>query len=518
MKFLIAVSLLVAALFISFPGDARSRKTPTEDEIRRTLQTVTRQEKALRREVNDLQVELNKVKTRKHAEQKKSTANTLARPGALEEDIDLDHAPYGYFGALRFRHGITITTSPLLGLKSAFNASDLLYEYPSMNEDLLLLRQRQYFELHLLEVGDTLDNRAIVVLSGALEGQIIHRRDFDHRTRGDVNLTTAELDIMPMFSTWANGLIVLDYDDSPPATGSRVTNARIYLSRGFLTIGNLAVSPLYFTLGQMYVPFGKYGSAMLTTPLTKSLARIEARAAVLGYYHQGFYTSVYGFQGSKTSGSDHVFRQGGLNSGYQNGGFDIGAGYVTNIADSEGMQDNGIPPFVTTFLPENIRRDVLTQFGGFGETPSGNNLQHSVPALNGHMEFSHGPLGVLLEYITAVRSFAPQDVTFNGAGAFIRVMHAEIDFTTHYHNKPILFGFAYGQTWQALAFNLPKNSYSFVISTSIWKNTMAGIEFRYDVNYGRTALASTTGSSLPVPPANIGGHRNMITLQFGAYF
>lgn len=56
--------------------------------------------------------------------------------------------------------------------------------YPSTKEDLLLLRQRQYFEHHLLEVGDTLDNRAIVVLSGALEGQIIHRRDFDHRTRG----------------------------------------------------------------------------------------------------------------------------------------------------------------------------------------------------------------------------------------------------------------------------------------------------------------------------------------------
>ncbi len=87
-------------------------------------------------------------------------------------------------------------------------------------------------------------NRAIVVLSGALEGQIIHRRDFDHRSWGDVNLTTDELDIMPMLSTWANGLIVLDYDDSPSAAGSRVTNARIYLSRGFLTIGNLSGSSL----------------------------------------------------------------------------------------------------------------------------------------------------------------------------------------------------------------------------------------------------------------------------------
>ncbi len=70
---------------------------------------------------------------------------------------------------------------------------------------------------------------------------------------------------------------------------------------------------------------------------------------------------------------------------------------VTNVANSEGIQDNDISLFVTTFLPGNIRRGVLTQFGGFGETPNGNNLQHSVPVLNGHMEFSHSPFGGLLE-------------------------------------------------------------------------------------------------------------------------
>ena len=62
-----------------------------------------------------------------------------------------------------------------------------------------------------------------------------------------------------MMSSWANGLFVLAYDDSAPSTGSCVTNARVYLSRGFLTIGNLDAFPMYFTIGQMYVPFGRYG-------------------------------------------------------------------------------------------------------------------------------------------------------------------------------------------------------------------------------------------------------------------
>lgn len=430
----------------------------------------------------------------------------------------LGAAPYGYYGALRFRRGITVTTSPLLGLRSAFDASDLLYQYPSMNEDLIILRQRQYFEDHLRYVGDTLADRAIIVLSGALEGQIIYNRDFTGFSNGDINLTTAELDFISMLSTWANGFVSLDYDSAPPATGSRVTNSRIYLSRGFLTIGNLEVSPLYLTIGQYYPPFGRYSTLMLTTPLTKSLARIEARSALIGYYKSGFYGELYGFQGFRRTGVRYTFRQGGLNMGYQAYSFDFGAGYVTNMADSQGMQSNGINPIVTSFITGNISQLTLSQFGGFGDTPGGNNLVHNVPGVDAHMEFNKGPVSLITEFITATQHFAPQDMTFNGNPADVKAMHLEIDYNINVHNKPISFGLIYGQSWESLALNLPKNSYIAVISTSIWKNTMMGIEYRHDDNYGATALSSVTGAGLPVPPANIGGTRNLVTLQFGAYF
>ena len=62
------------------------------------------------------------------------------------------------------------------------------------------------------------------------------------------------------------------------------------------------------------------------------------------------------------------------------------------------MEDNDIPPFVTTFLPGNIRRDrYLDLVWRIRRNAERNNLQHSVPVLNVHMEFSHSPLGVLLE-------------------------------------------------------------------------------------------------------------------------
>src|SRR5690606_24715043 len=96
--------------------------------------------------------------------------------------------PAGSFNAERFKHGITVTTSPILGLRSVYDAADLLYQYPSMNEDLILLQQRQSLEYFLQQVGDSLANRAIIVLSGAIQGQIVTSRNFNGRSNGDVNL------------------------------------------------------------------------------------------------------------------------------------------------------------------------------------------------------------------------------------------------------------------------------------------------------------------------------------------
>lgn len=443
------------------------------------------------------------------------------RRQAAEAAVYLGRTHGGYFGVARFAHGITVATSPLLGLKTAFDASDLLYQYPSMNEDLILLRQRGFFEQHLLYVGNTLDNRAIVVLSGGIEGQFIFNRDFTGFSNGSLNLSTAEVDITPMVGSWANGFIALSFDSSSAATGNRVENSRIYLSRGFLTIGNLEKVPLYITVGQFYVPFGRYSSAMLTTPLTKSIARIQDRGGILGLFRHGFYGEIYAFQGNRTSGTQFTFKQGGINAGFQTSNWDFGGGYVTNIADSQGMQNTGLNPILVAFralAPTATATLVLDQFGGYGQTPGGNMLIHNVGAADGHLEFFYGPFSLIAEYITTTQQFDPGDMTFDGNPANVKAMHLETDFTMHINGKPLVLALVYGESWEALALNVPKNSYAIVISTSIFKNTMFGIEYRHDINYGKTALDATTGSELPVPPANIGGTRNLFTVQFGAYF
>jgi len=569
----------VVVLVFCCTSYAAASQTPSSEVLLKEVRQISAQEQHLQQEVRALKKDLQQAKKNNKAHRhvvlpepkhhKKSAPRTYSQrikatardatahlPGRRrfnypipftivstpEGERFIGKPPYGYFSAMRFKRGITVTTSPLLGLKSVYNAADLLYQYPSMNEDLILLQQKQSFEYFLQQVGDSLSNRAIIVLSGGLEGQIITNRGFNGRSRGDINLSTSQLDVLAMMSQWANGFFSLDYDDSAPSTGSRVENSRIYLSRGYLTIGNLNVIPVYFTIGQMYLPFGKYSSAMLTTPLTKSMARILARAAVLGYYKKGFYAEIYGYKGAKVTGVQNAFREGGANVGFQtvdltDFNIDAGVGWVTNMADSEGMQRNGLEENVRNVLVGTTVVTAPTQFAGFGKTVGANGLQHRVPGLDVHTEFSYKDFTFIGEYITSLRRFAPEDLTFNPLflgppfprpGAKVGAMHLETDYTVTVRNKPIVFALTYGRTWQALALNLPKYSWSVVISASIWKNTMFGIEYRHDMGckFNTTASGSVVGTTVTTPPAasalpvpnGTGNQRNMITFQFGAYF
>jgi hypothetical protein len=457
-----------------------------------------------------------KNSTRHNREGRKTTQRRSAEVAVVDEDIRQ--------AALRYMGGTTVTTSPLLGLKSAFDASDLLYQVPSMNEDLMLLRRRGHFEHALEHMGGSLNDRPILVLSGGLEGQVLWLDPYARQNDGDVNLSAAELDFWPIVSSWASGFISLVYDDAPASTGTRVDNSRIFLQRGFLTLGNLEKLPVYFTIGQMYAPFGQYSSAMLTTPVTKSLGRIEARIASIGFFKNGFYSEVYGFNGEQSTDVDNfiphtamdIFKQGGINIGWEHhygfiDGFDIGSGLVSNIAESQGMQNNGLS---STFGSNR-------QFSGFGEANNGNALGHNVPGVDIHMEASKGVFTLITEYVTATRRFNSSDLMYNGAGAFVSAMHIEGDLNFDIHNKPLTIGFSYGQTWQSLALNLPKQSYAAVVSTSLWKDTMVGLEYRHDTNYAVTSATTggrDGGTIALVNDVNVGGTQNIITMQMGVYF
>ena len=413
-------------------------------------------------------------------------------------------------------HYVTVTTTPFLGKQAAFDGSDLLYNVSSVNEDLLLLQRKQKVTQQLSEQGYAL-KRPVLQISGSVAGQAYSAGGFGTSATDGISLSTAELDLNAMASSWANAFMSLDYNGSPISSGNRAPNSSIYLSRGFLTFGNLDQYPVYFTIGKLYVPFGRYDNNMVTTPLTVSMAKILSPATVLGFsMNNGLFGSVYGFSGSQTSGASSVIKQGGVNLGLKRtfagtkGDYSFGGGWVSNLADSQGQQDTGLPT-------------TTGQFGGFavpqpGTNMTSNNLVHRVDAMDVYGHVGYDSVSLIGECINSLRRYALADMTYKGAGAEPKAMHAEMDYMLPWFAKKYssLVGASYGRTWEALALNLPRDSYAVFASTSLWRETSESIEYRHDTDYSTADVA--TGRAATANIVGTGRGRNSVTLQLGVYF
>ncbi len=414
---------------------------------------------------------------------------------------------------------ITVSTSPYVAMMTAYDASDIWSQQSSMNEDLFLLQYKQQLEHSLEKAHVSLSERPILEISGAIEGMIIQNfNSFTNDTgNGDINLNTAELDFNAMASKWATAFMSLEYDSSPPETGSRVTNSRLYLSRGFATIGNLDVAPVYFTIGQMYLPFGRYSSNMVTAPLTLSLGRVNDRAALLGYYNKGLYASAYIYPGIDANATDTAFHAGGVNAGYKfqvpsnkDLHINIGGGLISDMTDSQGIGYTGAsaPRFPGFANVDNIP-DVATGQYPFGRTVPGGDI---------HTEIAYGPWSLAAEYLGAMRSFDSEDLTFNGHGAEPKATHVELSRNFLIYNQNYTAGLSYGRTWESVGLNLPQQSVTGYLRTSFWKNTIAALEFRHDQDYSSSDTSTAAVNYGYFSNTGTGKGRDMLLAQLGVYF
>jgi len=423
-----------------------------------------------------------------------------------------------------------VSTGPYIGVPLQYSGSNLLINSPSVNQDVALLKLRKNINERLAALGlKPSDEHAHLLLSGTVEGQVIYRNVGDsYRSSGknssDIDLTNVGIDAYILGpSTWTSGLISLSYDNNIGAqTGSlsinsRSQNSRVFVNKAFIVIGDFSRSPFYGTLGQMYVPFGTYSTSLVSSPLTKLLFRTQERALLLGFQQQcknGFHGSLFAFKGDSYANTTNQINNGGINLGYF---FDLGffsgrfgGSYMGNVADSQGMQNNGngaiyVPPLTPIF----------GGFGGVAGTGS-EKLVHRVPGYNVRGVFSLGKsVDLLAEYIATTTQFSPADMTFKSHGAKLQALNAEAAYTFQGISKPTSVTLGYGMSKEALAVGLPAQRWSAVLNTSIWRNTLQSLEFRHDINYA--ASAKSSGSMIPAAMVS-GKSDNMVTAQFDIYF
>lgn len=403
--------------------------------------------------------------------------------------------------------GPAIVSSPYIGEYSQYNASDLVVNFPSVNLDLQILKQRNqmnaYYKDHNVPPPDSL-----IDLSGRVEGQVVSTRPYTGNHTSNIDLSGAEIDIAAMVNRWSMGYLAMVYDNSRPPNGeSRFSNSRLFIDKGFVTFGDLGQEPIYATIGQFFVPFGQYSTSMISDPLTKQIGRIKARALQFGYTKQfaavNLNAAVYAFRGdSKTSQNSSKINNYGANLDYiinqENWSGDLAVGYVMNIADSLGMQNNGAST-------------------GYSGLDSGNNvLNYRVPGLDIHGRINVGSVSLVAEYVTATKPFSPDNLTYNNNGAKPQAIHIEGVYEFSMWGKPSLVAVGYDTTKDALALLLPKQRYVATFSTSVWKDTIQSLEFRHDINYGVGNTAA--GQRFAISPSGLGHTSNTVTLQVGVFF
>lgn len=466
------------------------------------LQTIAAKEAKLEAELKQLRAELKHLRKTKHTSEQllthaqKKRPKHRRKPSQNEFTNDIIH----YFG------GTPIVSSPYLGVRSEFDGHDLIVNISSSNEDLRMLRHQKNLEDAFIKRGEDIPNHPMIDMSGKLEGLSIYQWPYVGAGLPDINLKSAELDAAIHVNRYLIGYMAITYDNSPPRFFSqRSSNSRFFLNKGFITIGHLRTQPWYFTIGQLYLPFGRYGSSMLSSPLPLVIGRVKGRTLLLGYSparDNHFMASAFLFNGDTSA---HAEFQGGVNAAYEfrNGPWsgEAGVSYLTNLADADGMQNTS-----------------NSAFPGFGASPTTEMIVHRVPGVGAHFNLSYNQHRFLAEYVGAIRRFNSNDLAFNGMGAQPWAFNVEYTYRFHIKDKPSSLSVGYDHSAEALALGIPRDMIVAAFNVAIWRDTIATLEYRHDINYPVGSSAFGRGGVVPFPTAALGKSQDTLTAQFGIYF
>lgn len=440
-------------------------------------------------------------------------------PVAVHTGVDVDPESADFYPTalvtgehvLTYIAGTPVISSPYLGSRPAFDGSDYIVNISSINRDIRLMQQRRSLERAYAKMGYPLPDRPILALSGAVVPFGSIGRLYFGDTDADWNLGSNELDLAAILNKNVEAYMALAYNAAPPARGGpRVTNSQMNLNMGFVNIGDLDKSPLYATLGQLYVPFGRYSTSMISATLPMMMTRIKSRPVILGYKSQkdsGLFAAVYGYRGDVTQGTTAV---GGANLGYianlWDGITEIGASFVSSVNDASGFQTSGGTPGVT--------------FGGFGSVTNGSENVKKVPAAGVHLSTSFDRYSITTEWVITTSPFPVSDLSFDGKGAQPQAFQLEGGATFESFHRPSSVGVSWQWSDQALAINLPRQRINAVYNISIWKDTVESLEYRHDIDYSANSFANGAAPTGTVNQNTVGtgGSADTVMLQIGVYF
>lgn len=310
--------------------------------------------------------------------------------------------------------------------------------------------------------------------SGAVEVEASSSEDYAGASSNDIAVATVAMGVDAVLNERVSSHLAFLYEEDDTDFGVDEATITLGLSDAAAVIA-----------GKMYVPFGRYDSLMVSDPQTLEMGETVETVLMLSMEQQGLYGSVYLFSGDSdeaatvAAGDDDAISS-GLNLGYAVAErFDIGMGYISNIADSDTLQsleDSG----------SNI-----------GEVES------HVAGASAHFSASFGSVTVLGEHVTALSSFENGDLdsTVNNEEQ-PSASNLEVGFDLA---NGVNLAAAYQMTDEALFIGLPEKLVSAAISYEI----MSG---------GSLAAEYATMEDYDTDDGGSGETANAVTLQLAVAF
>jgi hypothetical protein len=297
-------------------------------------------------------------------------------------------------------------------------------------------------------------------------------QDVDHRWTppaepteldySDLALTTVELGVAAEVNEWVNAEVVLLYE-TPTFEGGGPLDVDV----ATVTVGNTEEFPIYFTAGAMYVPFGALlthfpDDPLIDVPLALAMGETREDAALVGTEYHGLSLSAYAFNGDmnerehnnqiETYGFDGNF------SHDNEAGFDvlIGASYISNIAESDGLE---------AYMGDNNITELWDRVEGC--------------AAYFHVE--NAGFFVDAEYMTALSYFTVNEMT-QGTGAKKaepEVWNFEFGYNLDW-GKNLEIALKCAGSAEAEALGYPENRYGIALNQEIFEGIIFSVASLYD--------------------------------------
>jgi hypothetical protein len=216
--------------------------------------------------------------------------------------------------------------------------------------------------------------------------------------------------------------------------------------------------PMTLTLGQLYLPFGSFETALINDTLALELGETLQTAAVFAYTQDALTLSAYVFDGDV----DHpdTIENWGVHIGYDTDQFSGGLDLISSLADSDSVA------------------------GWLNDAGANVDRVDTAEGVSLYGRLSQDNLVVMAEYLSALSHIEYRDVGIREK-AKPSVLHLEVNYMTPVARQDVTFAFAIQETDDLGGF-LPEQRISLGASFELLKSTRLGAELRLDDDYSKS--------------------------------